>query len=167
MCPIKEQTRRPFYRTAWGRAYFGNCLDVLRTIETSTIDLVLTSPPFALRTKKSYGNVSAHEYVDWFMPFATEIARVLKPNGSFVLDIGGSWNKGEPTRTLVLLNRNDDSAYGWFRAGCEGMARHASSHDPPAGLSLQPWKTSVRPSAVHLLSSMRASRNRVPQIEIQ
>jgi DNA modification methylase len=100
MCPIKEQTRRPFYRTAWGRAYFGNCLDVLRTIETSTIDLVLTSPPFALRTKKTYGNVSAHEYVDWFMPFAAEIARVLKPSGSFVLDIGGSWNKGEPTRTL-------------------------------------------------------------------
>ena len=64
------------------------------------VNLVVTSPPFALRRKKSYGNVSAEEYCEWFWPFAEEIARVLKKKGSFILDIGGSWNKGEPTRTL-------------------------------------------------------------------
>jgi site-specific DNA-methyltransferase (cytosine-N4-specific) len=73
---------------------------VLAGIDKNSIDLVITSPPFALRRKKSYGNVSAEEYCDWFWPFAEGIARVLKPRGSFVLDIGGSWNKGEPTRTL-------------------------------------------------------------------
>jgi DNA modification methylase len=98
----------PFYKTSLGRAYLGSSLDVLSAIKTGTVDLVLTSPPFALRRKKSYGNVSANEYLKWFSPFAKEIARVLKPRGSFVLDIGGSWNKGEPTRTLyhfeLLLN---------------------------------------------------------------
>jgi site-specific DNA-methyltransferase (cytosine-N4-specific) len=90
----------PLYETKQGKAYCADCLDVLRTIRAGSIDLVLTSPPFALRRKKSYGNVSASEYTQWFWPFAQEIARVLKANGSFVLDIGGSWNKGEPTRTL-------------------------------------------------------------------
>lgn len=61
---------------------------------------MITSPPFALRRKKSYGNVSADDYIDWFWPFAEQIRRVLKRDGSFVLDIGGSWNRGEPTRSL-------------------------------------------------------------------
>jgi len=65
-----------------------------------SVNLVLTSPPFALRKKKSYGNVSADQYIDWFMPFAQQIHRILKRNGSFVLDIGGSWNQGQPTRSL-------------------------------------------------------------------
>jgi DNA modification methylase len=90
----------PLYKTHLGKAYCADCLDVLGGIAKNSIDLVITSPPFALRRKKSYGNVSAEEYCDWFWPFAEAIARVLKPKGSFVLDIGGSWNKGEPTRTL-------------------------------------------------------------------
>lgn len=90
----------PYYRTPLGRAYWGDALEILRTIPRNSVDLVLTSPPFALRRKKSYGNVSPEEYADWFWPFAQAIFTVLKPRGSFVLDIGGSWNKGEPTRTL-------------------------------------------------------------------
>lgn len=90
----------PLYKTKFGRAYWSDCLEVLKNIKEGTIDLVITSPPFALRTKKSYGNVSAEEYCDWFWPYAKAIHRILKPRGSFVLDIGGSWNKGEPTRTL-------------------------------------------------------------------
>jgi len=90
----------PLYKTRLGRAYCADCLDVLKTIPSGSIDLVITSPPFALRRKKSYGNVSAEKYCEWFWPFAQEIVRVLKRNRSFVLDIGGSWNKGEPTRTL-------------------------------------------------------------------
>lgn len=91
---------RPLYRTKLGNAYCADCLDVLKVIPAESIDLVITSPPFALRRKKTYGNVSAEHYCEWFWPFAQEIHRVLKSNGSFVLDIGGSWNRGEPTRTL-------------------------------------------------------------------
>jgi DNA modification methylase len=90
----------PVYETEFGKAYCADCLNVLCTIPDNTIDLVITSPPFALRRKKSYGNVSAEDYCEWFWPYAQEIYRVMKRNGSFVLDIGGSWNKGEPTRTL-------------------------------------------------------------------
>lgn len=91
---------KPVYRTKVGKAYCADCLDVFRIIPDGSVDLVITSPPFALRRKKSYGNVSADKYCEWFWPYAQAIARVLKPKGSFVLDIGGSWNKGVPTRTL-------------------------------------------------------------------
>jgi hypothetical protein len=61
---------------------------------------VLTSPPYALHFKKEYGNKDKHEYVDWLLPFAREIRRVLRDDGSFVLNIGGSYNKGTPTRSI-------------------------------------------------------------------
>jgi site-specific DNA-methyltransferase (cytosine-N4-specific) len=64
------------------------------------VSLVLTSPPFALRRQKEYGNVAAAEYVDWFWPFAEQIHRILKPDGSFVLELGGAWNRGSGTRSL-------------------------------------------------------------------
>ena len=109
------------YKTDLGKAFLADCLDVLRTIPRNSIDLVITSPPFALRRKKSYGNVSADKYIEWFWPYAVQIARVLKRNGSFVLDIGGAWNKGEPTRTLYhfeLLVKLCGSA-GLFRLAQE------------------------------------------------
>jgi DNA modification methylase len=60
----------------------------------------VTSPPYALHFKKAYGNETKEQYVEWFLPFAREIFRVLKDDGSFVLNIGGSYNKGVPTRSL-------------------------------------------------------------------
>ncbi len=90
----------PVYETRLGKAFCEDCLEILKNIRAGSIDLVITSPPFALRRKKTYGNVSAEKYIDWFLPFARAIHNILKPNGSFVLDIGGSWNKGEPTRSL-------------------------------------------------------------------
>jgi site-specific DNA-methyltransferase (cytosine-N4-specific) len=65
-----------------------------------SVNLVVTSPPYALHFKKEYGNVDKHDYVAWFLPFAQQIRRVLKDDGSFVLNIGGSYNPGEPTRSL-------------------------------------------------------------------
>lgn len=66
----------------------------------ASVKLVVTSPPFALTRQKEYGNVDVERYLDWFMPFAHEIRRILTDDGSFVLDIGGTWNKGHPTRSL-------------------------------------------------------------------
>ncbi|HRQ77570.1 MAG TPA: site-specific DNA-methyltransferase [Gemmatimonadaceae bacterium] len=62
-------------------------------------NLVFTSPPYALHFKKEYGNVEKNEYVDWFLSFAREIWRILPDDGSFVLNVGGSYNKGIPTRS--------------------------------------------------------------------
>jgi len=50
--------------------------------------------------KKVYGNVDANEYLEWFRPFGEAFKRVLKPNGSLVIDIGGAWISGQPTRSL-------------------------------------------------------------------
>lgn len=91
---------RPYYHTHIGQAFCADALSALGSIPDRSVDLVITSPPFALRRKKSYGNVRPEEYSDWFWPFAKEVYRVLKPKASFVLDIGGSWNSRQPTRTL-------------------------------------------------------------------
>ena len=88
------------YKTAYGAAYHGDARDLMSLLPDQSIDLVITSPPYALHFKKEYGNVEKGKYVDWFLPFAGEIYRLLKPNGSFVLNIGGSYNKGLPTRSL-------------------------------------------------------------------
>jgi site-specific DNA-methyltransferase (cytosine-N4-specific) len=90
----------PAYATRRGRAYHADALDVLRRLPSESVSLVLTSPPFALRRQKAYGNVAATEYVDWFWPFAKEIHRVLREDGSFVMELGGAWNPGSGTRSL-------------------------------------------------------------------
>lgn len=65
-----------------------------------SVDLVMTSPPFGLTRKKEYGNADADDYVEWFRPFAEQFHRILKPQGSLVIDIGGAWKPGLPTKSL-------------------------------------------------------------------
>ena len=90
----------PFHETDLGRITLGGSLDVLADYAAHSVDLIMTSPPFGLVRKKDYGNVEANEYVEWFKPFAAAFKRVLKESGSLVIDIGGAWNKGYPTRNL-------------------------------------------------------------------
>lgn len=90
----------PSYSTPTGAAFLGDSLPLLRNIPANSIDLVITSPPFALTRKKEYGNEPIDRYLQWFMPFCLEIKRVLKPTGSFVLDIGGAWIPGVPVRSI-------------------------------------------------------------------
>ena len=90
----------PLYQTKLGKAYCADSLEFMRTLAGEKVDLVVTSPPYALHFKKEYGNASQAEYVKWFMPFAEQIRRVLKPDGSFVLNVGGSWTPGAPVRSL-------------------------------------------------------------------
>ena len=104
--PAQEHPRRlmpcvePFYETSTGAAYLGDSRELLKSLPDGSVNLAFTSPPYALHFKKEYGNVSKADYVAWFLTFAREIRRVLTDDGSFVLNIGGSWNPGEPTRSL-------------------------------------------------------------------
>jgi DNA modification methylase len=91
---------RPAYDTYWGAAYCGDSLPLLRALPDESIDVVITSPPYALEFKKEYGNVAKSKYVEWLKPFGHEIRRILKQQGSFILNIGGSYNPGSPTRSL-------------------------------------------------------------------
>lgn len=92
--------RTPFYSTTWGAAYLGNSVELLSALPDRCVNLIVTSPPYALHFKKEYGNVDKSRYLEWFHPFAREIFRVLTDDGSFVLNIGGSYNPGVPTRSL-------------------------------------------------------------------
>lgn len=94
------QLPSPLYTTEYGRAYLGDSLDLLDEVEPNSIDLVVTSPPFALQREKSYGNKDQSEYVDWLFQFCEKVYRVLKPSGSFVIDLGGAYQKGRPVRSL-------------------------------------------------------------------
>ncbi|AFY92308.1 restriction endonuclease subunit M [Chamaesiphon minutus] len=77
----------PLYTTDYGTAYVGDSLLLLDRLEPDSIDLVLTSPPFALQRKKTYGNVEQEDYVEWLLEFCQKVYRVLSPTGSFVLDL--------------------------------------------------------------------------------
>lgn len=90
----------PAYSTEGGAAYLADALEVLKALPDRSVNAVVTSPPYALHFKKEYGNADKADYVAWMLPFAKEIQRVLADDGSFILNIGGSYNKGYPTRSL-------------------------------------------------------------------
>ncbi|MES1026626.1 DNA methyltransferase [Gloeocapsa sp. BRSZ] len=115
--------QNPYYETGLGAAYLGNSLELMQELPSESIDLICTSPPFALVRKKAYGNKDQHEYVEWFLGFAKEFQRILKPSGSLVIDIGGSWLKGYPIRSLYhfelvieLCKPIDEGGLGFFLA---------------------------------------------------
>jgi DNA modification methylase len=106
---------RLYHETHLGQMVLGDSLDVVKGLKDESVDLIMTSPPFGLVRKKEYGNVPANEYVDWFRPFAAQFKRILKETGSFVLDIGGAWNSGLPTRHLyhfkLLISLCEDHGF--------------------------------------------------------
>jgi site-specific DNA-methyltransferase (cytosine-N4-specific) len=69
--------QKPTYETELGQAYHGDSLELLKEIPSSSINLVVTSPPFALQRKKEYGNEDQELYVDWLLEFTKEVKRVL------------------------------------------------------------------------------------------
>ena len=92
---------RTFHKTRLGRMLCGDARHhLMQGAAEQSVDLIMTSPPFGLVRKKSYGNEDAHLYCDWFRPFAEGFRRVLKAGGSLVIDIGGAWKPGTPTRSL-------------------------------------------------------------------
>lgn len=91
---------KTFFKTKLGKIVLGDSLKVLNELEENSVQLIMTSPPFGLVRKKEYGNVDADQYVQWFKPFGEAFKRVLKEDGSLVIDIGGAWIPGQPTRSL-------------------------------------------------------------------
>lgn len=67
--------------------YRSDCLSKLKKLDSRTVDLIVTSPPYADNRKKTYEGVPTDKYVEWFLPISKELKRVLKPRGSFILNI--------------------------------------------------------------------------------
>jgi len=91
---------KPFYKKQYGAAYLGDSLNILDNFKDNSINLILTSPPFALTRKKEYGNKDSEEYVSWFFNFAKQFKRLLKDDGSLVIDLGGAYLPGSPVRSI-------------------------------------------------------------------
>ncbi len=106
------------YKTGLGFAVCGDSRDLLAKLEDNSVNLVITSPPFALQRQKEYGNVDQSAYIDWLTGFARLVREKLRKDGSFVVDLGGSYMKGTPARSLynfrTLIRFCDD--VGFFLA---------------------------------------------------
>lgn len=103
------------YFTQLGRCIWGDSLKVLESLDDNSIDLIITSPPFSLQRHKSYGEVSQYEYVDWLLQFGEKAYIKLKDSGSFVIDLGGAYQKGRPVKALYpfrfMLRMCDELGY--------------------------------------------------------
>ena len=103
------------YYTQKGQCIVGDSLELLRTLEDGSVNLVMTSPPFALLRQKSYGNLAQEEYVDWLCEFGKLVYHKLADDGSFVVDLGGAYNRGNPTYSLyqyrVLIKMCDEVGF--------------------------------------------------------
>lgn len=82
---------------------YGDCRQVLKTLDDNSIDLIFTSPPYADSRSATYGGIKPDEYVDWFLPISKELLRVLKPTGSFVLNIKEKVVEGERHTYVIEL----------------------------------------------------------------
>ena len=91
----------------------GDCEDILSKLPDNSIDLIVTSPPYADQRKSTYGGISADKYVDWFMPKANQFLRVLKPTGSFILNIKERVVDGE-RHTYVMELVIEMRRHGWL-----------------------------------------------------
>lgn len=91
----------------------GDCRELLKTLPSNTIDLVITSPPYADQRKSTYGGVSADNYVNWFAPISVELFRILKPTSSFVLNIKEKVVEGQ-RHTYVIELILEMKKQGWL-----------------------------------------------------
>lgn len=93
--------------------FLGDCRDELLKLEDNSIDLIITSPPYADARKNTYGGVHPDRYVGWFLPIAKELLRVLKPSGTFILNIKEKVMNGE-RHTYVIELILEMRKQGWF-----------------------------------------------------
>lgn len=97
-----------------------DCLDYMKTIPDDSIDIVFTSPPYANQRNKTYGGVDDKEYISWFLEIASEIKRILKPSGSFFLNIKSHIKNGERSLYVykLLISLKEDCGFKFIDEFC-------------------------------------------------
>lgn len=99
--------------------HYGDCLDVMAAMPDHSIDLIVTSPPYADRRQTQYGGINPDEYVAWFIPRAEQMRRLLKPTGSLVVNIKEGTRDGERlTYTLDLVLAMRAAGWRWIDEYC-------------------------------------------------
>jgi site-specific DNA-methyltransferase (cytosine-N4-specific) len=104
---VQRGAPKPIYETELGAAFFGDSLKVLKSRllrkHKGKVQLVFTSPPFPLNTKKKYGNLQGDAYIKWFAQFAPLLGGLVSDDGSIVIEIGNAWEPGRPVMSTVVL----------------------------------------------------------------
>lgn len=107
------------------KLHLGDCLDVLKGFDASSVDLIVTSPPYADQRLSTYGGIHPDRYVEWFLPRAEQFFRVLKPTGSFILNIKEKAINGERhtyVLELIIALRKQGwlwtEEYVWHKRNC-------------------------------------------------
>ncbi|QOJ01338.1 MAG: site-specific DNA-methyltransferase [Phycisphaeraceae bacterium] len=101
------------------------------------VQLIFTSPPFPLNRKKKYGNLVGEEYKRWLAGLAPKLTKLLKPDGSIVVEVGNSWNPGEPTMSTLAL----ESLLAFREAGELRLCQQFVCHNPARLPSPAQWVT--------------------------
>ena len=124
-------------KTELGRTICGDSLEEMKSLPDESVDLCVTSPPYDLTAPRAYGNEQGRAYIDWLIPFCQEIQRLLKPTGSFVLNISSGWNGQEKkaTQYRVLLELIDGLGFHlaqdchWWNVKAAPGGRATTTHD--------------------------------------
>lgn len=96
------------------KIYLGDCRDILKDIPDNSVDLIITSPPYADQRKSTYGGIETNKYVEWFIPISEELLRVLKPTGTFILNIKEKVVNGErSTYVMELILKMRSQGWLW------------------------------------------------------
>jgi DNA modification methylase len=98
---------KPFYKTNLGALFLGNSSelldgDLMKQLK-GKVNLIITSPPFPLNTKKKYGNLQGEEYKEWFIKLGPLFEKLLTKKGSIVMEIGNAWEPDRPVQSLLHL----------------------------------------------------------------
>lgn len=112
--PKRKLRRREFFLTEINRIILGDCEKILKRFPKNSIDLIITSPPYSNKRKNTYGGIHPNKYVDWFLPKAEQFYRVLKPTGTFILNIKDGASNGERhIYSLNLILKLRDQGWIW------------------------------------------------------
>lgn len=133
------QKFRLAYKTRYGRMIQGTAEQLLDSESTKRylgrVQLIFTSPPFALNRKKRYGNLQGQDYVRWLGSFAPIFRRLLKRNGSIVIELGNGWERGRPTMSTLPL----EALLAFLNQGRFHLCQQFICHNPARLPSPAQW----------------------------
>ncbi|MEQ1729623.1 MAG: site-specific DNA-methyltransferase [Vicinamibacterales bacterium] len=140
----KEAPPELAFETERGRSYHGKIESFLDSQEGRAlrhhVQLIFTSPPFPLNRKKRYGNLLGDEYLDWLAGLAPKFRDLLTPEGSIVIEVGNSWNPGEPTMSTLAL----EALLAFMRKGDLHLCQQFVCHNPARLPTPAQWVTVER-----------------------
>jgi DNA modification methylase len=168
--PKKAKAVRIAYRTEKGTLFEGKAEDVLASELMhkyhGEVDLIFTSPPFPLNRKKKYGNLQGEKYISWLKELSVKFSKMLKPTGSIVMEMGNSWEPGEPVMSTLALK----SLLAFLEAGKLNLCQQFIWNNPARLPSPAQWvnvdRIRVKDAYTHLWWMSKTTRPKADNRQI-